>query len=543
MDDRLKATIASLDDDRAGKAFGGSLSSDDPNKFFSDVLKYSFAVLPLLRPGFLKEVPKQGFAEGGSVDDALHVARQAAQQGGGLWDLLKRSAGEMAEMVEPGSTTRETPSVREVAEGMLPRDPYEVVGEAQKKFKEGDKIGAFEEMLGGIPETGAIRAYHGSPHLFDKFDISKIGTGEGAQAYGHGLYFAESEPIARNYLGNPEARYKRFSGHMDPKEEFAFDIATNTKDPRDMDIMMPLVKKYGSNIDFDEAQRLAREALKNRGHMYETLLHVDPEHLLDWDRPLSEQSQFVQRALTPEGLGLQPGGPGGPFKGRRAWVAEDSLPIGPMTTAEVPPSSVFSDRDTAATIYRQIGREKPAISSERLQKAGIPGIKYLDAGSRGAGAGSRNYVMFSHDPIELVRRYNKGGHVLEDDYPTHYLPEVGRQVMADGGVPGQRFAPIDPSMLVGQSTEPYRGGAAYTDPGGLSVAAPFVTGMRGGYPTFDFTPREKPDVPALPGGKNPFEDLLQFNFLSKLLGRAEGGAVDGASIIKTALDVISKHSK
>ena len=27
-------------------------------------------------------------------------------------------------------------------------------------------------------------AYHGSPHDFDKFDMSKIGTGEGAQAYG-----------------------------------------------------------------------------------------------------------------------------------------------------------------------------------------------------------------------------------------------------------------------------------------------------------------------------------------------------------------------
>ena len=35
-----------------------------------------------------------------------------------------------------------------------------------------------------------ITAYHGSPHTFDKFSMDKIGTGEGAQAYGHGLYFA-----------------------------------------------------------------------------------------------------------------------------------------------------------------------------------------------------------------------------------------------------------------------------------------------------------------------------------------------------------------
>ena len=44
-----------------------------------------------------------------------------------------------------------------------------------------------------------ITAYHGSPHEFDQFDTSKIGTGEGAQSYGHGLYFAESEPVAKKY--------------------------------------------------------------------------------------------------------------------------------------------------------------------------------------------------------------------------------------------------------------------------------------------------------------------------------------------------------
>ena len=48
------------------------------------------------------------------------------------------------------------------------------------------------------PQSG-ITAYHGSPHEFDEFDTSKIGTGEGAQAYGHGLYFAESEPVAKQY--------------------------------------------------------------------------------------------------------------------------------------------------------------------------------------------------------------------------------------------------------------------------------------------------------------------------------------------------------
>ena len=42
-------------------------------------------------------------------------------------------------------------------------------------------------------------AYHGSPYEFEKFDSSKIGSGEGAQAYGHGLYFAENEKVAKGY--------------------------------------------------------------------------------------------------------------------------------------------------------------------------------------------------------------------------------------------------------------------------------------------------------------------------------------------------------
>ena len=45
----------------------------------------------------------------------------------------------------------------------------------------------------------AIPVFHGSPHKFDKFDMSKIGTGEGAQAYGHGLYFADNPNVAKWY--------------------------------------------------------------------------------------------------------------------------------------------------------------------------------------------------------------------------------------------------------------------------------------------------------------------------------------------------------
>jgi hypothetical protein len=49
-----------------------------------------------------------------------------------------------------------------------------------------------------IPERGE-QLYHGSPHLFDRFDMSKIGTGDGLSKYGHGLYFAFDDEIASYY--------------------------------------------------------------------------------------------------------------------------------------------------------------------------------------------------------------------------------------------------------------------------------------------------------------------------------------------------------
>ncbi|MEY4346333.1 MAG: hypothetical protein RL032_2165, partial [Pseudomonadota bacterium] len=68
---------------------------------------------------------------------------------------------------------------------------------------------ASNALLGKIAEAYnpvAMTVWHGSPHRFSKFDASKIGTGEGAQAYGHGLYLAESQKVANEYaskLSNP----------------------------------------------------------------------------------------------------------------------------------------------------------------------------------------------------------------------------------------------------------------------------------------------------------------------------------------------------
>ena len=58
---------------------------------------------------------------------------------------------------------------------------------------------AMAEMAMQTP-FNALTAFHGTPHkILGKFDISKVGTGEGAQAYGHGMYFAEAPTVAKEY--------------------------------------------------------------------------------------------------------------------------------------------------------------------------------------------------------------------------------------------------------------------------------------------------------------------------------------------------------
>lgn len=55
-------------------------------------------------------------------------------------------------------------------------------------------------------------AYHGTPHKFDKFSTEKIGTGEGNQAHGWGLYFAENKEVSENYKNNLENVTYQYEG-------------------------------------------------------------------------------------------------------------------------------------------------------------------------------------------------------------------------------------------------------------------------------------------------------------------------------------------
>lgn len=218
--------------------------------------------------------------------------------------------------------------------------------EARKQLTEGNLANRATDLAGFVSGGGfaapaerdavgmGVRAYHGSPHDFDKFDLSKIGTGEGAQAYGHGLYFAENPKVAESY-----------------KKEYV----PNTT----------LAGRFG----FAPA-KIPNEA--NPGKFYEVNINADPDHFLDWDKPLSEHSPKVQKALAD------------------IW--------GPMTSENM---KNWSGNGFAPRTPEDV---------QKLRDAGIPGIRYLDSGSRGAeGKPTYNYVVFDDKMIDILKKYGLAG--------------------------------------------------------------------------------------------------------------------------------------
>ena len=280
-----------------------------------------------------------------------------------------------------------------------------------------------------------IRAYHGSPHDFDKFDLSKIGTGEGAQAYGHGLYFAENEKVAKGYrdaLGG-----KQYRGSSDPAH-MAFDdiqYLNGNKDAAISSWRSDIRDRPNTPAGIAAAQKLAAYdsgavAALNPGHMYEVNIHADPAKFLDWDKPLSQQSQSVQKiagTIPTHGVEdmheeqlrgvLQKIDPSGVWNAmdQRAELGRE-MSWGELIKAA---KQMGVDRylagngpgdlsQTGATLYHRLDAANlgnPMNVSNALAAEGIPGIKYLDGGSRAAGDGSRNYVAFDDKLIEILRKY------------------------------------------------------------------------------------------------------------------------------------------
>lgn len=71
-------------------------------------------------------------------------------------------------------------------------------------------------------ERGEVNVWHGSPHFWTKADMSKIGTGEGAQAFGWGLYFTSEKKIANHYANMvPDRAYNSYRATV--KQKYGLD--------------------------------------------------------------------------------------------------------------------------------------------------------------------------------------------------------------------------------------------------------------------------------------------------------------------------------
>ena len=69
-------------------------------------------------------------------------------------------------------------------------------------------------------------------------------------------------------------------------------------------------------------------------------------------------------------------------------------------------------------------------SMEALREAGIPGIRYLDAGSRDAGEGSRNYVVFDDNLLDILHKWRGDEQLYSGGLPSP-LPPQRRNALSD----------------------------------------------------------------------------------------------------------------
>jgi predicted GNAT family N-acyltransferase len=261
----------------------------------------------------------------------------------------------------------------------------------------GEVIGEMIGPMRGKGPMAEIDVYHGSPHRFEEFDASKIGTGEGAQAYGHGIYLAESPDVARDYqvrLSYDPEKMKIGGKQINAVYDQLQDSAARMPPARAAGEYekLDLIERLMMNNPVDEVEKAAAElspatqkwfatqvkpSFETYGSFYKADLPDEMlDRMLDYDASIKSQPENIRNALQP---------------------LLDKHGI--ARTADI------------GTLISAMGRDMPqSMVSEKLRELGIPGIKYLDAGSRGqGGSGTRNFVVFPGEEkkVSILERDGK----------------------------------------------------------------------------------------------------------------------------------------
>jgi hypothetical protein len=281
---------------------------------------------------------------------------------------------------------------------------------------------AAASTMASAQRTGSLLSpltvFHGSPHKFSKFEAKKIGTGEGAQAYGHGLYFAENPAVARQYQEslsdfdmlvdgkpfNPENPAHRAALEVKQRggDVAIKDIVANynqqIKDLRSRNAQWAdeLAKSKEEELPFIKSGKLPVYSESTKGSLYTVDLPDEQiAKMLDWDKPLSQQPEAVQKLAKEYGLTKNASGTG---EAKGSYIYQTIA-----NRMAQPPFNEKSPYSSGAP-----------IASDKLKELGIPGIRYLDQGSRGKG-GTSNFVVFPGEESKLRIMEVNGKPVVIDE--------------------------------------------------------------------------------------------------------------------------------
>jgi len=389
-------------------------------------------------------------------------------------------------------------------------------------------------------ETG-IDAYHSSPHKFDKFDISKMGSGEGNQTFGPGLYFAENPKVSgqggeywRTFINRMKATPERHASFAMMSAGWNKEEAIKRLEKqRDIHLDYGIPGKYGNGPEveegsrllakeYDDAANLLRSEQPIAPHTYEVRINANPNHFLDWDHPLKNQSDFVKNAISNLMKKLNDKGINAiQLSGNVVWSDWVTRRASPMIIDEMDGAAIKS------MLEKGFGRN---IDKE-LSDSGLKGIRYFDARSREKKRGTRNYVVFDDKLIDIKRRYEMGGAV-----PMASGGETGdTQTMPQGISPEQQSLLDQLSRAIDESV------ARYSDGHAGNSASPAR-----GY--------QEPTMPGEPSLTRQQEQDYNINRLQDALNRvpaaahggamgyAEGGDVENNPVVQKALSLTSGNA-
>ena len=351
------------------------------------------------------------------------------------------------------------------------------------QFKsEADRQAFLDDMqkpTAGFAET----AYHGTPHDFDRFSLDAMGTGEGAQAYGWGLYFAGKRAVSEWYRD----KLSRVSLRIDGEE-----IPPFLYGPQSSDIMQR-TQEYLADKPPSRPEGVSEEAWRDGAVLFRISLRAVIGNLRDkinstpgddvQDRlrvyretKLAQYKAAEQRAFPPDmaeyaahlaaidwlAARVTKVNPGRLFTvdipGQESLLDWDAplseqpaavqAIIGAMDAA--PDKSVwdattgqdFIDQLTVDAMgdaaFMQSTRERAAakaearrMASEALRAAGIPGHRYLDGSSRNAGEGSYNYVIYDDQAITILEKQQRAQMVREAATSTEEIIRLMPRLRAE----------------------------------------------------------------------------------------------------------------